>query len=524
MAITDQFAVGIDFGTSTSEICVFRNGERLMIPDPGSISRTPIVPSLVAMNSRGEAMVGEAARSLVDRPGYGWREVKRLMGTGKTVTLQDREYRPEELAALIIRKLLDHAEEALGRSIRQVVLSVPANATDAAREATRTAGRLAGVEVLRLINEPTAAALAFGIEYIDVEEKLAVFDFGGGTLDVTILEMVNGVLDVCSSYGDTELGGKEFDEVLCELLKERFAAQYPGASISDRSLGELKRAAEMAKIQLSTQQAAMVYIPMFGAEDGLPVDLDLEVTRTDFEQRAAPLVEKAKDCLEEALRRSKLAPSDIDRILLVGGSTYIPMVRRMVAESFGREPRRDVDPDMAVAMGASVQAALATDLIAGENSVILVDVAPFGLGTDVLTLVDGQRMLVYDPLIQPNTTIPYSTRRMYSLITNDQKQVAVRLYQDHIGNTRRLEDVVDTGIEGMITGIPPSTTGEPHDIEVEFSYNIDGIVRVHAVIQATGQSVNIGYEPSTLRMSEGEIADAREVVRELWQSQAQSQG
>lgn len=243
--MTKDFAIGIDLGTSTSEICVYRKGESQPIPDPSS--KVPIIPSIVAINSKREPLVGENARSRVDLPGEGIREVKRKMGTGEKIVLQGNEYRPEEISALILRQLKENAQEALGATIKEVVISVPANFPDAARQATLTAGELAGLKVLRLINEPTAAALAFGINNIDLEEQLVVFDFGGGTLDITVLEMVAGVLDVKSSFGDSQLGGKDLDEKMIALILGKFQAEYPDAQISEKSRSALKSVAESAK-------------------------------------------------------------------------------------------------------------------------------------------------------------------------------------------------------------------------------------------------------------------------------------
>ena len=380
--MTKDFAIGIDLGTSTSEICVYRKGESQPIPDPSS--KVPIIPSIVAMSSKEELLVGDLAHSRVDLPGEGIREVKRKMGSGEKIILQSQEYRPEQISALILRKLKENAEEALGATIKEVAISVPANFPDAARQATLSAGELAGLKVLRLINEPTAAALAFGISNIDIEEQLVVFDFGGGTLDITVLEMVAGVLDVKSSFGDSQLGGKDFDEKMIALILGKFQAEYPDAQISEKSLYALKSVAESAKKALSTQHSHKVFVSNFTLVSNELIDLDVEVTRQEFEQAIAPLLERGRDCVRQALNAKKIRPSTIDRVLLVGGTTYIPAVRRLVAEIFGREPLADVNPDLAVGIGASISAALSQDLISDESSIILTDVAPFGLGIDVI--------------------------------------------------------------------------------------------------------------------------------------------
>ncbi|MEH1832729.1 MAG: Hsp70 family protein [Nostoc sp.] len=445
-----NYAIGIDLGTSTSEICIYKNNESLPIPDP--ITKIPIIPSIVAINERKKLLVGEAARGTVDRPGYGVRESKRLMGTEEVFRLQDQDYRPEEIAALILRKLKENAEEALGHPIQDVVISVPANFPEAARKATFNAGEIAGLNVLRLINEPTAAALAFGIKNINSEEQIVVFDFGGGTLDVSVLEMFEGVLDVKCSFGDPLLGGKDFDEAMISLLLKKFAAQHPGISIHNRDT-ELKEQAEKVKKILSVEQSCDARIPYFATKDGKGIDLDVEITRTEFEQAIAPLLEQARACIRQALNAKKIRPSAIDRVLLVGGTTYIPAVRNMVAEMFGKEPKLDVNPDLAVGIGACIQAALAKGLINEESGIILTDVAPFGLGIDVVSMIGGQVMLTYEPLIQPNTTIPYSVKKTYTLLHAEQQQVEVRLYQDHTGKAKLPVDAIYTEIAGQITVI-----------------------------------------------------------------------
>lgn len=508
-----DYAVGIDLGTSTSEICIYKNNESLPIPDP--ITKVPIIPSIVAINDRKKILVGEAARGIVDRQGYGVRESKRLMGTEKVFRLQNQEYRPEEIAALILRKLRENAEEALGYPIKDVVISVPANFPDAARKATFNAGEIAGLNIIRLINEPTAAALAFGIKNINSEEQIVVFDFGGGTLDISVLEMFEGVLDVKCSFGDPYLGGKDFDEAMISLLLNKFVAQHPGILVN-KSQTELKEQAEKAKKILSVEQSCDVRIPNFTTKDGKLIDLDVEVTRAEFEQAIFPLLERARNCIGQALNAKKIRPSAIDRVLLVGGTTYIPAVRNMVAEMFGKEPKLDVNPDLAVGIGACIQAALAKGLINEESGIILTDVAPFGLGIDVVSIIGGQAMLTYESLIQPNTTIPYSVKKTYTLLHAEQQRVEVRLYQDHTGKAKLPVDAIDTGIFGEITDIPPSPNGEPYPLEIVFSYDIDGMAKLTASIPYIGKSVEIGLGHSNKRMSDEEKRASTERIQDLW--------
>ncbi len=317
------------------------------------------------------------------------------------------------------------------------------------------------------------------------------------------------------------MGGKDFDEVMISLLLKKFEAQYPGVPVYNRE-AELKGQAEQAKKTLSVEQSCDVRIPYFATKDGKGIDFDVEITRTEFEKAIAPLLERARACIRQALNAKKIRPSAIDRVLLVGGTTYIPAVRNMVAEMFGKEPKLDVNPDLAVGIGACIQAALAKGLINEESGIILTDVAPFGLGIDVVSIIGGQVMLTYEPLIQPNTTIPYSVKKTYTLLHAEQQQVEVRLYQDHTGKAKLPIDAIDTEIAGQITDIPPALDGNPYPIEIEFSYDINGIAKVTASIPDIRKSVEIAYGHSDKRMSDEEKRAATERSQDLWKQNAQA--
>ncbi len=515
-----EYAVGIDFGTSTSEICIYRDPEPYLVPDPAT--KNPIVPSLVAVNTRGELLVGEEARSWVDMEGFGIREVKRKLGTGEMAVLAGKEYRPEEIASFIMRRLRENAEGLLGADIRDVVLSVPANVPEPKRKATQQAAALAGLNVLRLINEPTAAALAFGIKNLDLEEQLVVFDFGGGTLDVTVLEMVAGVLDVKSSFGDPYLGGKDFDEALRDLILDKFKKEHPTAVIPDKHLLDLKATAEGAKIALSRQRSHLLRFSSFATLAGQPVDLEVEISRKEFDDAITPLLDRARKCLNDALAAKRVEPKAVDRVLLVGGTTYVPSVKTLVAEVFGKEPRSsEVSPDLAVSTGASIQAALANDLISSEDGLIVTDVSPFGLGVDVVTQVGPERwMLLYEPLMQPNTTIPYTVKKEYRLLDADQREVNIHVYQDHTGKAYLPADAIDTGISAVITDIPPALYGTPHPIEVEFSYDVNGVVSLKASIPGIAKSCSILIQPSQMVIDVPGMQQSRQKTQDLWRSSA----
>lgn len=510
----ETVAIGIDLGTSTSEVAMYRADGPMVFSDP--IWKSQIIPSLVAISETGQILVGEDARGSVDLPGKGIREAKRKMGTEETVELGGNTYRPEEISSLVLRKVRKVAEENLGRPIEEAVITVPANFPDAARQATLNAAHLAGITVLRLINEPTAAALAFGISNIDVEEQLVVFDFGGGTLDVTTLEMMSGVLEVKSSFGDTQLGGKDFDEAMIDLILNKFAEAGGNPASPDSARRDLKQPAENAKKELSKRDEAEVRIPRFGFRNGDLIDLQVKVTRSEFEAALEPLLERARDVLRQALSAKKLRPSSINRILLVGGTTYVPAVRDLIVEFFGKEGTSDVHPDLAVAMGASVQAAMLKGLVPTESGLVATDVSAFGLGIDIVSRVGDHMVTTYEPLIMPNTTVPYFVKRPYTLLHADQRSVKFQVYQDHTGKAVLPEDAVDTGLIGHITDIPPNPSGEPHPIEIDFSYGTDGLVLIRAFIPGLNRETVINFSSNALRMSSEEMDLSLKRLNEQW--------
>ncbi len=510
--------IGIDLGTATSEIALYQDGAPLVLPDPDSPGRSPVVPSLVAVDGRGRLLVGEVARAYVDVPGRGLRQVKRRMGTAERVTLDGTEYRPEEVSAQILRHLKQTAEQALGQEIREAVISVPANFSEPARKATYDAAELAGLKVRRLINEPTAAALAFGLKRSRTEGRVVVFDFGGGTLDVTVLDMMEGVLDVRASFGDPALGGKDFDEALAGMLRQRFASQHPRAQAGPRAAEDLRTVAELVKIQLSRHPGTLARCANYATAQGRPLDLELEVTRQDFEGLVTPLLDRTRVCLIQALEKARLQPCDVEHVLLVGGTTYIPAVRQLVAGVFGREPRRDVDPDLAVAQGAAIEAALIAGAIPAEVAPIKTDVSPFGLGVDVMGVV-GRHLVpdLYDALILPNTTIPFSTHKDYSLLHDEQKTVRLSLYQDHKGGARTVHEVQQTGLWAEIDDIPPARDGTPHPLELNFSYDLNGLINLELKIPATGQVARLmTHRDGARNLNPEAMAEARQKVEDLW--------
>ena len=507
-----NFAIGIDLGTSTSQICVYRNGGTEVIPDP--LTKSPIIPSVVAVNLSGELVVGQAAEEYLNNSGRGVREVKRKMGTAERVAIGDEQYSPEQVSFVILKYLKTIAEGYLGQPIRDVVISVPANFPDPARHATLTAGELAGLNVVRLINEPTAAALAFGVKNAEAAEQLVVFDFGGGTLDITTLEMMEGVLDVQASFGDTQLGGKDFDQAMVALVLRKFAAEHPKAAISEKARVKLKGRADAAKKALSNQRSTQVTMDGFATGPDGPIDLELLVTRDEYEREVTPLLDRARACVRTALTAGQLKPSAIDRVLLVGGTTYMPCVRQLVAELFNKEPKVDpnVHPDTAVATGAAVYAALAGKI--GPKDIVVADGSPFGIGVPILS--SGTDNLEYSELMAPNTKVPFSVKKRYKLVHENQTAVNIRVYQDHSTRTKRLDDKTETDVKTEITDIPRSVDGTPHDLEMNFAYDINGVITLDALIPATGQKATLKFDKSLTRPTVEDKAAAQQQVDALW--------
>ena len=512
--MSKTMAIGIDLGTSTSEISFFMDGRpRTILFDP-SVKTSYIVPSIVALDNNGLLLVGEKARNYVYIPGRGVREVKRKMGTGEKVALGSTQYRPEEISAFILKHLVEHAENILKEKITDVVITVPANWNDAQKTATKIAGEIAGLKVLRLINEPTAAALAFGIKNIQAEEQLLVFDFGGGTLDITVLEMMGGVMDVICSHGDDKLGGKEFDDVITNIILKKFRGKHPGFPVTEYSEGILKVVSESTKKKISNEALAKVFIPKFSILKGETIDFECTVSREEFEHELAPFLDRARACLKGALKKSGVRPSAIGKIILVGGTTYVPCVRNLVREFFGKEPKFEINPDIAVSFGASIQCALAKNLVSEDAGIILQDTAPYGIGTDVLKKDSYTELekIEYSELMPPNQKIPFTVTKYYTLVSPKQSRLKLNFYQDRIGNITNLADATPIGGEGSIENIPPSLSGQPHEVAIDLNYDVSGLMNLSVRIPATGQIMKFVFDASELRMNDQEIKASKNLV------------
>jgi molecular chaperone DnaK len=467
--------VGIDLGTSTSEIGCIVDGTARLIPN--SLGKL-ITPSVVHIGENGEILVGEeAAEYLFTRPECTFMEVKRLTGGGEKLKAHGKEYAPEEIQAMLLRYLIRCAEDSLGEKIDRAVITVPAYFTDVQRRATARAGELADLRVERIINEPTAAALDYGLSNLKECKNALVYDLGGGTLDVTVLELFEGVIDVKASCGNNHLGGKDFDEIIMARL-----ADPEG---DERALMRLKKAAEDCKIALSVQDEYKVSLPfLLTGKDGKPVSVEKTVSRAEFETWIGEKVNSTREPMESALADAKLSREDLQVILLVGGSTRIPCVKRLVEETLGAVPHSLVDPDLTVARGAAIQAGLIEGSINGED-LVLTDVCPYTLGTAPLrdSLFGSRR--IFDPLIPRNTTIPTEKTKLYMPAEDYQTQVVIDVFQGESSdpdNNERLGEL-------RLRGIPPARQGK-EQIEVSFGYDMNGILQVKASVVSTGKQVS----------------------------------
>ena len=472
--------IGIDLGTTNSAVAVLEGNEAKIIPNPEGNRTTP---SVVAFKN-GEIQVGEVAkRQAVTNPNT-ISSIKRHMGeTGYKVEIEGKSYTPQEISAMILQYLKGYAEEYLGEKVEKAVITVPAYFNDAQRQATKDAGRIAGLEVERIVNEPTAAALAYGLDKVDHEEKILVFDLGGGTFDVSILELGDGVFDVLSTAGDNHLGGDDFDQKIIDFLVEEFQRDNGIDLSSDKmAMQRLKDAAEKAKKDLSGVSQTQISLPFISAGAAGPLHLEVTLTRAKFDQLTHDLVERTKEPVRRALADAGLSASDIDQVLLVGGSTRIPAVVEAVRNETGKEPNKSVNPDEVVAMGAAIQGGV----ISGDvKDIVLLDVTPLSLGIETM---GG----VFTKLIDRNTTIPTSKSQVFSTAADNQPAVDVHVLQ---GERPMAADNKTLG-RFQLTDIPAAPRGVPQ-IEVTFDIDKNGIVNVRAKDLGTGKEQAITIKSSS---------------------------
>jgi molecular chaperone DnaK len=482
--------IGIDLGTTNSCVAVMEGGEPVVIANPEGNRTTP---SVVAFSKTGERMVGQVAkRQSVTNPERTIISIKRDMGTDRKVQIDDKKYSPQEISAMVLQKLKADAEAYLGETISQAVITVPAYFSDAQRQATKDAGKIAGLEVLRIINEPTAAALAYGLDK-EHDQKIMVYDLGGGTFDVSILEIGDGVFEVLATNGNNRLGGDDFDQRVIDFLVDSFKRENGIDLKNDKmAMQRLKEAAEKAKIELSGMSSSNINLPFITADASGPKHLDVTLTRAKFDEITADLVEKTMGPTRQAMQDAGLSPEKIDKILLVGGSTRIPAVQEAVKKYLGKDPFKGINPDECVAVGAAIQAGVLTGDVTG---LLLLDVTPLSLGLETLGGVCTR-------LIERNTTIPTKKSQVFSTAADGQTSVEIHVLQGE----REMAQYNKSLGKFQLTGIPSAPRGVPQ-IEVTFDIDANGIVHVSAKDLGTGNEQKITITAST-NLSDDDIDKA----------------
>ena len=480
--------IGIDLGTTNSCVAVLEGGEPVVIANAEGNRTTP---SVVGFAKNGERLVGETAkRQAITNPDRTIASIKRHMGTDYTVEIDGKKYTPQDISAMILGKLKSDAESYLGEKVTEAVITVPAYFTDSQKQATKDAGKIAGLDVKRIINEPTAASLAYGLDKDESQHKILVYDLGGGTFDVSILELGDGVFEVLATNGNNKLGGDDFDEALLNFMADSFAKENGVDLRNDKmALQRLKEAAEKAKKELSSAQTTNINLPFITVNENGPLHMNMDITRAKFDQLTADLVNKTIEPMKKAMADAGVTNSDLSKVILVGGSTRIPAVQEAVKKVTGKDPFKGINPDECVAIGAAIQAGVLTGEV---NDVLLLDVTPLSLSIETLGGVATK-------LIERNTTIPTKKSQIFSTAADNQTAVDIHVMQ---GEREMAADNTTLG-RFQLTGIPPAPRGIPQ-IEVTFDIDANGIVNVSAKDMGTGKEQSITITSST-KLSDEEI-------------------
>jgi molecular chaperone DnaK len=497
--------IGIDLGTTNSEVAVVVNDQVVVIADENG---DRIIPSVVALNDKNELLIGrEAKNQYALYPEKTIASIKRHMGLEEAISLGDKTYSPPEISAMILKKLKRIAENYLGQAVQKAVITVPAFFSDKQRQATRLAGELAGLDVVRIINEPTAAAMAY--EGTQNAKKILVYDFGGGTFDVSVVSMTESVVEVIASHGNNHLGGDDFDKKITEFLKNHVYETYQfNADKDTKVIARLKQAAEKAKIHLSDNSYCQIQEEYLFVQEGNPVHMSLEITRPDYEDMITGYIDETFECIHIALRDANLTAKDIDEILLVGGTTRTPLIQQRLEEKFNKQPRADIHPDLCVAMGAAIQAGM---INGDQTAKILVDVTPYTFGTEALGMLhDEFSPHVFCPLIKKNTPIPVTKSQSFMKMSDEQTSVQIGVYQGEDPDARN-----NTMIGEFLFDNLSSKQGS-EEIVAQFHLDINGILQVTAVEKKTGESRSITIANALTTSPEEQLALSQKRIDDLF--------
>ena len=514
--------LGIDLGTTNSAMAYVKNGQPEMIVNSRGERTTP---SVFQKNISGELVVGSVAKNQYSSlPEQTVLEIKRKMGTDEKIMVGETSFTPEQISAHFLKYLKQAAEDFLGEKITEAVITVPAYFSDAQRKATKIAGEIAGLKVERILNEPTAAAIAYGLDHPDSEKNIIVYDLGGGTFDISVVRLDKNLIEVKASAGDNHLGGMDLDRLLVDWVAEQFAEQYDVPLFSFGEASEItqrharvKLEAENVKKSLSSELSATFNLPFLAVYEGKPISLDYTITRAEFEDIVRPLLKETLVHVDKAIHDAKLAPDAIDDIILIGGATRIPLVQKLVEAKFERMAKKDINPDEAVALGAAIQGAMKEDSLPEESSLMVIDVCPYTLGTDILRIVDGKRQSGYfDILIRRNEPLPVTAKKIYNTVNDNQTTIDIGVYQGDDEDARVNDDLRITETPIIVDEIPENAAGK-EKVEIMFRYDVNGLIQIEATVLSTGRTISQVLDAQRGIMSARQVKEAKLELFDDWE-------